>query len=121
MQTNLNYLNQYFELITSNQIQNEKIRWIYQSAYNYMYSAYLLAQNGLKNQAHNSARIGLEFHWVGLLLSQDDILLRSWCLGIGETKKKINYSLHVFKISSGSLFPELSDVAVYIKNRYGVR
>lgn len=36
-------------------------------------------------------------------------------------KKKINDSLDVFNISSGSLFPELSDVAGYIKNRYGVR
>lgn len=71
MQTNFNYLNQYFSLITSAQIQNEKIRWIYQSAYNYFYAAYLLAQNGLKNQAHNSARMGLEFHWMGLLLKDD--------------------------------------------------
>jgi hypothetical protein len=36
-------------------------------------------------------------------------------------KKKINNSLDVFNISSGSLFPELSDVARYVKNRYGVR
>jgi len=36
-------------------------------------------------------------------------------------KKKINDSLDIFNISSGSLFPELSDVAGYIKNRYGVR
>lgn len=61
---NNDYLSKYFELVVSNQIQNEKIRWIYQSAY----GAYLLAQNGLKNQAHNSARMGLEFHWMGLLL-----------------------------------------------------
>lgn len=43
MKTDKSYLNQYFTLITSSQIQNEKIRWIYQSAYNYVYGAYLLA------------------------------------------------------------------------------
>lgn len=88
MQTNFNYLNQYFTLITSSQIQNEKIRWIYQSAYNYFYAAYLLAQNGLKNQAHNSARMGLEFHWMGLLLKDDKKLLMNWCLGSGMSDKE---------------------------------
>lgn len=82
------YLNQYLELIASEQIQNEKIRWIYQSAYNYMYGGYLLAQNGLKNQAQNSVRIGLEFHWMGLLLKDDKILLLNWCLGHGMDKKE---------------------------------
>jgi hypothetical protein len=36
-------------------------------------------------------------------------------------KAKILKSLETFNISSGSLFPELSEVAGYIKNRYGVR
>jgi len=36
-------------------------------------------------------------------------------------KNKINKSLDIFNISSGSLFPELSDVANYVKNKYGVR
>lgn len=88
MKTDKSYLNQYFTLITSSQIQNEKIRWIYQSAYNYFYGAYLLAQNGLKNQAHNSARMGLEFHWMGLLLKDDLLLLRNWCLGRGMSEKE---------------------------------
>ena len=36
-------------------------------------------------------------------------------------KDRINKSLDVFSISSGTLFPELSDVANYVKNKYGVR
>lgn len=40
-ETEHNYLEQYFTLVTSSQIENDKIRWIYQSAYNYMYSAYI--------------------------------------------------------------------------------
>lgn len=36
-------------------------------------------------------------------------------------KDRINKSLDIFNISSGSLFPELSDVASYVKNKYGVR
>ena len=51
---NNNFLSEYFELIISKQLQNEKIRWIYQSAYNYFFGVYDLTQNGLKNQAHNS-------------------------------------------------------------------
>lgn len=85
---NNNYLNKYFELIISSQIQNEKIRWIYQSAYNYFYGAYLLANEGLKNQAHNSARMGLEFHWMGLLLKDDKKLLMNWCFGSGASEKE---------------------------------
>lgn len=85
---NNDYLSKYFELVVSNQIQNEKIRWIYQSAYNYFYGAYLLAENGLKNQAHNSVRMGLEFHWMGLLLKDDTVLLRNWCLGHGMSEKE---------------------------------
>ena len=42
MQINKPYLNQYFGLITSFQIQNKKTRWICQSAYNYFYEAYYL-------------------------------------------------------------------------------
>ena len=36
-------------------------------------------------------------------------------------KNRINKSLDIFNISSGSLFPELSDVANYVKSKYGVR
>ncbi len=36
-------------------------------------------------------------------------------------KDRLNKSLDVFSISSGTLFPELSDVASYVKNKYGVR
>lgn len=85
---NNNYLSKYFEFVISNHIQIEKIRWIHSSAYNYIYGAYVLAHKGLKNQAHNSARMGLEFHWMGLLLSQDERLLRGWCIGAGMSDKE---------------------------------
>ena len=35
-------------------------------------------------------------------------------------KKDINKSLDVFNISSGSLFPDLSEVSRYIKSKYGL-
>ena len=69
MKTNVALLDQYFDFILSNQIKEEKIVWIYNSSYNNFYSAYILAKNGLKNQAQNCARMGLEFHWMALLLS----------------------------------------------------
>lgn len=31
--------------------------------------------------------MGLEFHWMGLLLKDDKSLLQKWCLGISHTKK----------------------------------
>ncbi|MDY0193864.1 MAG: hypothetical protein RBR93_10130 [Aliarcobacter butzleri] len=63
MKTNVALLDQYFDFILSNQIKEEKIVWIYNSSYNNFYSAYILAKNGLKNQAQNCARMGLEFQW----------------------------------------------------------
>lgn len=87
MKTNIDLLDQYFDFILSNQIKEEKIVWIYNSSYNYFYSAYILAKNGLKNQAQNCARMGLEFHWMALLLSFDKALLLSWCLGSASSKR----------------------------------
>jgi hypothetical protein len=54
MKTNVALL----DFILSNQIKEEKIVWIYNSSYNNFYSAYILAKNGLKNQAQNCARMG---------------------------------------------------------------
>lgn len=88
MKTNVVLLDQYFDFILSNQIKEEKIVWIYNSSYNNFYSAYILAKNGLKNQAQNCARMGLEFHWMALLLSFDKALLTNWSLGIASSKKE---------------------------------
>lgn len=88
MKTNVALLDQYFDFILSNQIKEEKIVWIYNSSYNNFYSAYILAKNGLKNQAQNCARMRLEFHWMALLLSFDKALLTNWSLGIASSKKE---------------------------------
>lgn len=53
-------LTQYVTLLEANTSQDMPTRWVFDSAFNYFYAGDLLAKQGLRVQAHNSLRMGLE-------------------------------------------------------------